>query len=147
MAIGKSKGWRSISDRQFRRGSHEFSAKIQAAVRRDRSNSQHVHHVIMPGLGGLPPQRSAQGAPCEQGPVGRDMAQHDPFAISGKDHVMLADYSPPRIEENPMLPRVRAPVIPSRPETRTVSSATPRPSAAARPSIKAVPDGASTFMR
>ena len=51
--------------------------------------------------------------------------------------------SPPRITANPISPDLRAPVIPSRPLSRT-ASAPLRPSAAARPSARAVPDGAST---
>ena len=46
-----------------------------------------------------------------------------------------------------MLPAARAPVTPSRAGVRTASSVTPLPSAAASPSISAVPEGASTFMR
>mmetsp|Transcript_28897 Transcript_28897/g.55103 ORF Transcript_28897/g.55103 Transcript_28897/m.55103 type:complete len:210 (-) Transcript_28897:488-1117(-) len=53
--------------------------------------------------------------------------------------------SPPRMLEKPIWPRVRAPVIPSRAASFTAVRSTPRPSAAASPSISAVPEGASTL--
>src|SRR6185437_3377057 len=52
---------------------------------------------------------------------------------------------PPRSVEKPISPVFRAPVWPSRLLTARLSSSMPRPSAAARPSSSAVPDGASTF--
>ena len=54
---------------------------------------------------------------------------------------------PPRSVAKPMSPRRRGPVWPSRTRTLTLSSFTPRPSAAALPSISAVPEGASTLWR
>ena len=53
---------------------------------------------------------------------------------------------PPRNDAKPMSPAQRAPVSPSRPRTERCARLTPRPSAAARPSISAVPDGASIFL-
>src|SRR5262245_25690482 len=53
---------------------------------------------------------------------------------------------PPRSEAKPMSPAQRAPVTPSRPRTERWSRSTRRPSAAARPNISAVPEGASIFL-
>ena len=51
---------------------------------------QNVQHVVCARLPVLPPERGLERAAGEDRAVGGDVAQHDPLARAGEDHVMLA---------------------------------------------------------
>ena len=74
------------------------------------------------------------------------MGELDPLAGAGVNTVWSPTTSPPRATEKPTVPLFLSPVAPWRAKTPSFASAPPRALAATSPSIRAVPDGASTFI-
>ena len=75
------------------------------------------------------------------------MAELEPFAVGGENHRVVADHiAAAQAGEADRRRFARAPVMPSRPR-RGLVEVTARPAAAASPSARAVPDGASTLWR
>jgi hypothetical protein len=100
-----------------------------------------------PGFCPCPQSGGPQRPAGKDRAVGRHVAQDDPLALAGEDHVMFADdVAAPDRAENPMVPRSRAPVMPSRPRPRP-RQGSPPPIGRRLAQHQRGARGASTFIR
>ena len=128
-----------------------IAAAAPRAVRLARagllSQPQHLAHSVEAGRAAWQPARRPQRATRKHGAIEGPMLQLDDFLVGGKQDAVIADHAArPQTGETDAAPFPRrANAVPR--IHRPVPGSQPRPAAAASPSCKAVPDGASSLLR
>ena len=111
-------------------------------------DTQHVGHCVETGRAAFCPKRRFDGAAGENSSICGAMGEFDTLAFAGKDHRVLPDNPASAQRCKPDIARTARDRYARRERERMISARSiSRPAAAASPSIKAVPDGASTFIR